>query len=147
MKTILVAVDLSPISAQIVNAAADLAEPLQAKIILLHVISAVSAYTPIGSSMDAVAIPVPPSQKEIQEIKKDLDSLSTPLKTRGITFETVAKVGLPLEEIQNHSAHSSILVVGSHGHGGLYHLFNGSVVTVLLKHATKPILVVPVREK
>ena len=147
MKTILVAVDLSPISAQIVNAAADLAEPLQAKIILLHVISAVSAYTPIGSSMDAVAIPVPPSQEEIQEIKKDLDSLSTPLKTRGITFETVAKVGLPLEEIQNHSAHSSILVVGSHGHGGLYHLFNGSVVTVLLKHATKPILVVPVREK
>jgi nucleotide-binding universal stress UspA family protein len=147
MKTILVAVDLSPISAQIVNAAADLAEPLQAKIILLHVISAVSAYTPIGSSMDAVAIPVPPSQKEIQEIKKDLDSLATPLKTRGITFETVAKVGLPLEEIQNHSAHSSILVVGSHGHGGLYHLFNGSVVTVLLKHATKPILVVPVREK
>ena len=147
MKTILVAVDLSPTSAQIVNAAADLAEPLQAKIILLHVISAVSAYTPIGSSMDAVAIPVPPSKEEIQEIKKDLDLLVAPLKNRGITFETVAKVGLPLEEIQNYSAHSSIVVVGSHGHGGLYHLFNGSVVTVLLKHATKPILVVPVREK
>ena len=147
MKTILVAVDLSPISTQIVKAAADLAEPLKAKIILLHVISVVSSYTPIGSSMDAVAITVPPSEEEIQEIKKDLASLAAPLETRGIPCEIVAKAALPLEEIQKQASHASMVVVGSHGHGGLYHLFNGSVVTALLKHATKPILVVPVREK
>jgi len=147
MKTILVAVDLSPMSAQIVKAAADLAEPLKAKIILLHVISTVSSYTPIGSSMDVVAIPVPPSSEEIQGIKKDLALLAAPFESRGIPCEIVAKVALPFEEIQKRALHASMVVVGSHGHGGLYHLFNGSVVTVLLKHATKPVLVVPVREK
>ena len=97
--------------------------------------------------MDVVAIPVPPSTEEIQGIKNDLALLAAPLESRGIPCETVAKVALPLEEIQKRALHASMVVVGSHGHGGLYHLFNGSVVTVLLKHATKPILVVPVRGK
>ena len=144
MKTILVAVDLSPVSAQIVNAAADLAEPLKAKVILLHVVSAVSTCAPIGSSMDVAVIPVPPSEEEIQEVKSALTSLAAPLIARGIAVETIVKVALPLEEIQEQAAHSSFVVVGSHGHSGLYHLFNGSVVTALLKHAVNPVMVVPV---
>jgi nucleotide-binding universal stress UspA family protein len=147
MKTILVAVDLSPVSSQIITAAANLAEPLHAKVVLLHVVSKISSCVPIGSSMDVAVIPVPPSEKEIEEVKAALIKVAAPLQSRGIEVETIVQVALPLEEIQKQAAHASLVVVGSHGHGGLYHLFNGSVVTALLKHATKPILVVPVSEK
>lgn len=147
MKTILVAVDLSPVSNRVIKAAAELAEPLRAKITLLHVIPEVSACTPVGSSIDVTFIPVSPSKEDIEQSKKALASLAAPLHARGITYETLTKVAFPIEEIQKQAANVSLVVIGSHGHGGLFHLFNGSVVTTLLKHATKPILVVPVREK
>ena len=37
--------------------------------------------------------------------------------------------------------------MGSHGHGAVYHLFTGSVVTGVLKHTGCPVLVVPLRDK
>jgi len=41
----------------------------------------------------------------------------------------------------------TFLVLGSHGHGALYHLFSGSVVTEVLKKATIPVTVIPVHGK
>jgi len=40
-----------------------------------------------------------------------------------------------------------MLVLGSHGHGALYHLFSGSVVTAVLQKATRPVMVIPVGSK
>ena len=147
MKTILVAVDLSPMSHRVVKAAADLAEPLKAKVILLHVLPTVSACVPLGSSIDVAVIPVPPSKEDVELAKKTLLVLASPLEARGILCETLTKVALPVEEIEKQAVHASMVVVGSHGHGGLFHLFSGSVITALLKHTTKPVLVVPVHEK
>lgn len=149
MKTILVAVDLSPISSQVVEAACDFAKPLDAKIFLLHVVSPVSSCVPIGSSMDVASIPLPPSEEEIEETRKALEKLAAPFKKEGLTVKSIVKIAPPVEEIKEQmEAHrAGLLIVGSHGHGGLYHLFNGSVVTALLKYATKPVLVVPVKGK
>ncbi len=144
MNTILVAVDLSPPSAQVIAAAAQFAKQLDAKVIVLHVVSAVNACVPIGSSMDVAIIPKPPSQEEIEEIKQQLDQVAAPLKLVDLQVETILEIGLPVEEIEKKSSAVSLIIVGSHGHGGLYHLFNGSVVNALLKKGEKPILVIPV---
>lgn len=147
MKTILVAVDLSPASSKVLKEAVGLAEELSAKILLLHVIAPVSSAVPVGSSMEMVSVPIPLSAGEIAEVKSRLDALAASAASPKFQIETSVKEALPVEEIKHQIATTgaSLLVVGSHGHGGLYHLFNGSVVTELLKQATKPVLVVPAR--
>ena len=147
MKTILVALDLSKASSQVIKATAELARPLGADVVLLHVLQPINSSVPIGSAMDVVALPVPFSKEEIAALKLKLEKAAAPLKEAGLQVETVVTEALPVEEINKQAAahHVGLIVVGSHGHGALYHLFNGSVVTALLKQATKPVLVVPVR--
>lgn len=147
MKTILVAVDLSPVSSKILKEAVVLAEDLSAKIILLHVIPPVSSAVPVGSSMEMVSVPLPLSAEEVAEVKSRLDQLVTSVVSPKVKIEAQVKEALPVEEIKHQVevTGASLLIVGSHGHGGLYHLFNGSVVTELLKQASKPVLVVPVK--
>jgi len=38
---------------------------------------------------------------------------------------------------------ATLIVMGSHGHGALYHLLVGSVTTAILKEAPCPVLIVP----
>ncbi|MBX9741960.1 MAG: universal stress protein [Chthoniobacterales bacterium] len=146
MKTLLVAVDLSPVSSQILKTAAALAKPLGAKVVLLHVVTPLSSCVPIGSGMDVASIPMPLTAQEIEELLAQLETLAASVKTHGLSVKCIVKEALPIEEIKEQATlhHTDIIVVGSHGHGGLYHLFNGSVVTSLLKEAKHPILVVPV---
>ncbi len=147
MKTILVAVDLSPVSSKILKEAVGLAEELSAKIILLHVISPVSSAVPVGSSMEMVSVPLPLSAGEIAEVKSELNTLAATMATPKVEIETRVKEALPVEEIkhQAEATGASLLILGSHGHGGLYHLFNGSVVTELLKQSSLPVMIVPAR--
>lgn len=147
MKNILVAVDLSPISSKILKEAVLLAEELSAKITLLHVIPPVSSAVPVGSSMEMVSVPLPLSAEELAEVKSRLHELASSVHSPKVQIETSVKEALPVEEIQHQveATKASMLIVGSHGHGGLYHLFNGSVVTELLKQANKPVMVVPVK--
>lgn len=147
MKTILVPVDLSPASSKVLKEAVILAEELSAKIVLLHVIAPVSSAVPVGSSMEMVSVPIPLSTEELTEVKSRLEALAASATSPKVKIETSLKEALPVEEIkhQAEATGASLLVVGSHGHGGLYHLFNGSVVTELLKQATKPVMVVPAR--
>ena len=40
---------------------------------------------------------------------------------------------------------AELIVVGSHGHGGLHHLLMGSVAEDVVRHSPVPVLVVPIR--
>ena len=59
------------------------------------------------------------------------------------------KFGLPADEIISSARElgAGLVVMGSHGHGALYHLFTGSVVTGVLRRIECPALVVPLRQK
>jgi nucleotide-binding universal stress UspA family protein len=78
-----------------------------------------------------------------------LKELAKQVESRGAKCESAVRFGLPADEIltaaAEHGAH--LLVMGSHGHGALYHLFTGSVVTGVLKRTPCPVLVVPLRDK
>ncbi len=148
MKTILVALDLSPTSSQVVRTASALAKALDAEIIFLYVVTPLSSCVPIGSAMDVASIPIPLTACELKELHSELETLAAPTRGHGLSVTCIVKEALPVDEIREQAVahHADIVVVGSHGHGGLYHLFNGSVVTSLLKEAEFPILVVPVRK-
>ncbi len=146
MKTLLTAIDLSPITAKVLDGAAGLAGALGAKLVILHVTEPAAAYVPVGAAMDVITAPVPVEPPDLDAVKQRLEQLAVPIRAKEITVETIATVSLPVDEIldQAKATGADMLVLGSHGHGALYHLFSGSVVTSVLHKATLPVTVIPV---
>lgn len=151
MKTLLVPLDFSGTTDKVLAHAADLARSLEARIVLVHVVEPVATYVPVGASMDVIAAaPVQPG--EMQDLSGDearLRSIGQPLSATGIPVESVVVIGLAVDDILDQAAkyNASYIVLGSHGHGALYHLFTGSVVNGILKRATCPVIVVPAGKK
>ena len=146
MKTLLAAIDLSPITPRVLEGAGDLASSLGAKLIILHVAEPAAAYVPVGAAMDVITAPVPVEPPDMNALKERLEQLASLLRAKGITVETSASVALPAEEIleQAEKSNASMIVLGSNGHGALYHLFSGSVVTSVLHKSKIPVTVIPV---
>lgn len=149
MKTLLTAVDLSPITPEVIERAGALASSLGAKMVLLHVTEPVAAYVPVGAAMDVITAPMPVEPPDLSALKSRLEELAAPVRAKGVCVETVAAVSLPAEEIleQAGKTGADMLVLGSHGHGALYHLFSGSVVTEVLGKSSLPVTVIPVHGK
>lgn len=146
MKTLLVPVDFSNATSLVIAKAAELARQLSARVVLLHVTEPVATYVPVGASMDILSAAPPPIQTDNPpEIEARLETLSSPLREAGLTVDCVAVVGLAVDDILEQAGKLSAdyIILGSHGHGALYHLFSGSVVTGVLKRAACPVIVIP----
>jgi len=145
MKTLLTAIDFSPITQKVVDGGAELASALNAKLVILNVVEPIAAYVPVGAAMDVITAPIPMEPPDLEALKTRLEQLAQPLRAKGLTVETLATVALPAEEIlaQTTALGASMLILGSHGHGAVYQLFSGSVVTSVLHRARIPVTVIP----
>lgn len=151
MKTLLVPLDFSDTTDRVLAEASEIARALEARLLLVHIVEPVATYVPVGASMDVIAA-APPQPAEMQDLSADearLRSLAQPLAATGLPVECLAIVGLAVDDILDQAAkcEASYIVLGSHGHGALYHLFSGSVVNGVLKRATCPVVVIPGRKK
>lgn len=71
------------------------------------------------------------------EADPDLTGITVvPIMAMGPTVETVLREADRID--------AGTIVAGSHGHGKLHHLLLGSVSEGLIKHSTRPVVVVPV---
>ena len=149
MKTLLVSIDFSPISQKVVDKAGELAAGLDAKIILFNVMEPVAAYVPVGAAMDVITAPIPVEPPDLELVREQLEKFAKPLRERPLSIESLVVEGLPAEEIlrKARDAGASMIVLGSHGHGAVYHLFSGSVVTAVLHQSEIPVTVIPVHSK
>jgi nucleotide-binding universal stress UspA family protein len=147
MNTILVPLDFSESTDALLNQAAKLAKSLEARVVLLHVIEPVASYIPVGASMDVLAAPIQENLPDEETIQKRLDQLASRLAPLPTTSHAI--VGTPVSEILDcaESEEATYILLGSHGHGALYHLFSGSVVTGVLKKSTRPVIVIPAATK
>ena len=149
MATILVPLDTSEIAPQVLVTAESLALKLHSKLILFHVIEPVASYVPVGASMDMIATSPPVFDSEQTDgARHRLEELAAPLRAKGLEVACEATLGVPVDEIADMAASqgADYIVLGSHGHGALFHLFGGSVVTGVLKQSPCPVVVVPVRK-
>ena len=149
MSTILVPLDTSEIAPKVLLEAESFALKLQAKIVLFHVVEPIATYVPIGASMDLMATTPPEVDDEQTDIAQSrLEQLAAPLRAKGLDVVCEACFGLPVDEIldQAKAQGADYILLGSHGHGALFHLFGGSVVTGVLKHSPCPVVVVPVHK-
>ncbi len=142
MKTLLVPIDCSPVSAAVVEQAAVVALAFKSTVWLLHVAAPdpdfVGYETGPQNVRDQVA-------RELRTEHRVLQEHADALRARGIEATGVQVQGATRETILHEAArlHADLIVIGSRGHGALRRALLGSISEGVLHHATCPVLVVP----
>ena len=140
---ILLATDGSPSAAAAQEEAFELAQALDAPLLVASVTHAVLpavGYAAYGYA-DVVGELTHAEQHRVERL---LAATAADAQAHGIPCTTVAGDGLAVEEICRIAAESKarLIVVGSHGWGAARRLFSGSVSTGLVHTAPCPVLVV-----
>lgn len=106
-------------------------------------VKVISAWdTPVLYGYDPM---VPDSVAYEDAARKRLDSVCDVLGGSGVDcdrLETVTVRGDPRTVLDRASESADLLVIGSHGHGGIIHLMMGSVAASLVHHPKCPLVVV-----
>jgi len=140
MKTIVVPIDFSDVTEKVIDTAASLAAAFGSRVILLHVADPEPDF--VGYDPGPLSVRVAVAADIHGDIKR-LDAYKP--KFGGADVLTLHAQGPSPDEIitiaRDHGA--DLIVMGSHGHGALFHLLTGSVTTAVLKHAPCPVLIVP----
>jgi len=142
---ILVAVDLSPASEDVVEAARLIAEPIGATVYILHAAEPEPDFVGYDAGPEVVRTQVAQElRREHREVQALAEKLrngglnATALLVRGPTVETTLK--------EAESLKAGLIVVGTHGHGAVYDVLIGSYSAGIIRRSKLPVLVVPIRE-
>ncbi len=150
METVLVPVDFSDATPKVVEAAAGFVAALKARMVLLHVVEPIAEYVPLATSMDVLTTPTALQALDPQPLMERLERLANPIRQKdSLAVLCEVQVGLAVDEILERAQlyQCGVIILGSHGHGALYHLFGGGVATGVLKRTQFPVLIIPIREE
>jgi len=143
LKNILVATDFSETSEAALVYARELAQAFGGTLHVLHVagIIAASAIGVEGYTTDFIAL-----QREVEEsARKQLDGLVSEADRRALSAKTIVLTSnSPAQSIVSYAkdAHIDLVVVGTHGRGGMAHVLMGSVAERVVRMAPCPVLTV-----
>ena len=138
---ILVPLDFSDYTDEIMNVAAQIAQKFGSTIHLLHVIPNMDYFTPYESFLSAgnlVNI-----QREIErEVGKDMEAVAEKIKDIPVT--KAIHTGIAVLEIVDYVRTEKIdlVVMGTHGRGGLEHILIGSVAEKVVRKSPCPVLTI-----
>jgi nucleotide-binding universal stress UspA family protein len=141
---ILIAVDLSESSNLVIKKGMELATKMEASVILSSVVPMYVDY--LQSQMSMVPTPwdeIYTAQKEaaIKELKLVQD------KFPNIPIEIYVEVGNAKDVVIEKAIMDKVdyIVVGTHGRTGFSHVVMGSTAEYIVRHATMPVMVVPMK--
>ncbi len=143
---ILVAIDLSSASQKILDKAKTLALALPAKICLLHVIEGEPDFLEDEPDLQDSSVQ---SQQEFPQEHKDLQKEVDGLRQLGIETKGLLSQGSVVDVILQKSKQLEIdiIIIGTHGHGGVHHMIFGSVSEGVLRNTSCPVLVIPTLDR
>jgi len=138
MKLILVAMDGSPHSRNVLAGARELAEKAQAKLLLFHAVSLPVGLPPTAYSVSPDAVGDLLAKTAREELDRHARELPAAL-LGGVKVE----VGTPWRAICDaaKAANVDLIAIGSHGYGGLDRLL-GTTAAKVVNHADRSVLVV-----
>lgn len=148
MHRILAAVDLSDSSQPVLQYSAELARAEHASLAVVHAIPAVAPINAVAWNGGASILASP--EDEQTEVEFSLGLLHQIVESTGLSnVDCMCERGQAAQTIHDAAErlHADLIVLGSHGHGRLFHTMFGSVREAVLSHAPCPVLVVPTAAK
>lgn len=141
-KRLLVATDFSGTSQEALRVARDMALALGARVQLLHVIADPAR---LPWTIDAGPAIVELEDSWRQQAERSLQQARDTAGFLPERTEMAVAMGDPAREIVAAAAalHADLIVLGTHGHGLVARLVMGSVADKVLRHADRPVLIVP----
>jgi nucleotide-binding universal stress UspA family protein len=146
MKTIVAALDFSDVTARVIEVAREMAQALRARLYLLHVEPPDPDFVGYEPGPEHVRNQV--AQDAIRHFKQE-NTLRDELRAQGVDAHSLVIQGPTAEKIVNEAEklEADLIIVGSHGHGAVYHVVMGSVGEGVVNRAACPVLVVPSRKR
>ncbi|HVN22970.1 MAG TPA: universal stress protein [Syntrophorhabdales bacterium] len=140
-RNILVPLDFSDYTDEIMNIAVQIAVKFGSAIHLLHVIPNMDYFTPYESFLSAESLVN--IQRDIErEVGKDMEEVAQKIKDIPVTKEIHTGV-VSLEIIDYvRTEKIDLVVMGTHGRGGLEHILIGSVAEKVVRKSPCPVLTV-----
>lgn len=144
---LVVALDFSDVGRGALDAAMALAKDLRASLVLVHSFRRAFMSPDLPAPGLSVAATVPDLEARME--RSDAIALSTEwaglARAAGLNVETETSQSDPghaaIEAARRHDA--LLIVVGTHGRTGLNRFLSGSVSEWVVRHADRPVLVVP----
>ncbi|MGB7218264.1 MAG: universal stress protein [Vicinamibacterales bacterium] len=142
IRHVLCASDFSTASRHAFATAVTMAQSLDAKLTIIHVIAPIIATAP-EQYVDAVTLDQL-SKQERQWGAEQLEKLAARARKAGVRAATLLRDGDPSEQIlrASRSTKADIVVLGTHGRRGLSKLILGSVAARLVATALCPVVTV-----
>jgi nucleotide-binding universal stress UspA family protein len=143
--SILVAVDLSPASEKVVEAAGRLAKLTDAAVYVLHTAEPEPDFVGYDAGPEVVRTQI---AQELRREHRDVQALAEKLRSDGIDATALLVRGPTVETTlkEAESLKAELIVVGSHGHGAVYDVLVGSYSAGIIRRSKLPVLVVPIRD-
>ena len=145
---ILVPLDGSTSSEAAVPDAVAIARASGASLQLLRVVSAIVTATPVG--LDTIYSQA--NDAALEAASADLDKFAQELTepnhgiAAGVVVTTAVFMGGPSTAILDRSSDADLIVMASHGRGGVARFALGSITDAVIRGSGKPVMVVPRRE-
>ncbi len=150
---ILLPLDGSKLSEKALPHAQGLARPAGAKVHLIYVFTShPSGGTPLGGGIEAnqsvsqtAEIARQLQEAQINETQEYLEHVAKTLNDDGIETQIEIHEGAPHDHIVDYARQHGIdlIIMASHGHGGLKRLLTGSTTDKVVRAGEVPVLVVP----
>ena len=138
---ILVPVDFSEYTDEILEYATEIARKFGASLHLMHVIPTMDYFTPYESFITPENAEAA-QQAIAADVKKHLEETAGPIS--GIAVTRAVRTGAAFVEITQYAESEGIdlIVMGTHGRGGIEHLLLGSVAGRVIRRAPCPVLTI-----
>lgn len=140
-RKILIAVDAEPIAAHAADVGAALARALGAEVALIHIVESPMGYAE-ASGVPAGELIARSKEGGSQLLAEFRQQVSAP--SGALDFLRVGRPGVEIVKAATEWP-ADVVVIGSHGRGGVERTLLGSVAETVVRHAPCPVLVVRAR--
>ena len=140
--TILVPVDFSEASFQALEYAIEFAERVAARLIVFHAVNLAESFTANGYGMYDLEVLEEAARRDAETQMQKFIGLA---KFHRVQVETAVRVAPAVAEIGALARERDVdlIITATHGRTGLKHLLMGSIAEHVVRHAPRPVLVVP----
>lgn len=141
IKRIIVGTDFSDEAERAVTYALDLARQLGAEVTLLHAYELPVYPLPEGAVYATAEV----ATRASVVAQAALDAALERCRDSGVNVKALLRDGSPHRELlrEADSLDVDLIILGTHGRSGIGRLLLGSVAELTVRHATRPVLVVP----